>query len=101
MTSELKSIMPKFSSDEKIKIELNNLNIEEFKKADSSNFTIWGATGRAIEFFDFSNNSYAIFDSTKLKRFRFIVEEIMHENRPVYKISFSPKKIGRTHMKVI
>jgi hypothetical protein len=23
---------------------------------------------------------------------RFIVEEIMHENRPVYKISFSPKK---------
>jgi hypothetical protein len=84
--------MPKFSSDEKIKIELNNLNIEEFKKADSSNFTIWGATGRAIEFFDFSNNSYAIFDSTKLKRFRFIVEEIMHENRPVYKISFSPKK---------
>jgi len=92
LTSELKSIMPKFSSDEKIKIELNNLNIEEFKKADSSNFTIWGATGRAIEFFDFSNNSYAIFDSTKLKRFRFIVEEIMHENRPVYKISFSPKK---------
>ena len=66
LTSELKSIMPKFSSDEKIKIELNNLNIEEFKKADSSNFTIWGATGRAIEFFDFSNNSYAIFDSTKL-----------------------------------
>lgn len=92
LTSELKSIMPKFSSDEKIKIELNNLNIEEFKKADSSNFTIWGATGRAIEFFDFSNNLYAIFDSTKLKRFRFIVEEIMHENRPVYKISFSPKK---------
>ena len=92
LTSELKSIMPKFSSDEKIKIELNNLNIEEFKKADSSNFTIWGATGRAIEFFDFSYNSYAIFDSTKLKRFRFIVEEIMHENRPVYKISFSPKK---------
>jgi hypothetical protein len=92
LTSVLKSIMPKFSSDEKIKIELNNLNIEEFKKADSSNFTIWGATGRAIEFFDFSNNSYAIFDSTKLKRFRFIVEEIMHENRPVYKISFSPKK---------
>ena len=92
LTSELKSIMPKFSSDEKIKIELNNLNIEEFKKADSSNFTIWGATGRAIEFFDFSNNSYAILDSTKLKRFRFIVEEIMHENRPIYKISFSPKK---------
>ena len=92
LTSELKSIMPKFSSNDKIKIELNNLNIEEFKKADSSNFTIWGATGRAIEFFDFSNNSYAILDSTKLKRFRFIVEEIMHENRPIYKISFSPKK---------
>ena len=92
LTSELKSIMPKFSSNDKIKIELNNLNIEEFKKADSSNFTIWGATGRAIEFFDFSNNSYAILDSTKLKRFRFIVEEIIHENRPIYKISFSPKK---------
>ena len=92
LTSELKSIMPKFSSNDKIKIELNNLKIEEFKKADSSNFTIWGATGRAIEFFDFSNNSYAILDSTKLKRFRFIVEEILHENRPIYKISFSPKK---------
>ena len=92
LTSELKSIMPKFSSDDKIKIELNNLNMEEFKKVDSSNFVIWGATGRAIEFFDFSNNSYAILDSTKLKRFRFIVEEIMHENRPTYKISFSPKK---------
>jgi hypothetical protein len=84
--------MPKFSSDDKIKIELNNLNMEEFKKVDSSNFVIWGATGRAIEFFDFSNNSYAILDSTKLKRFRFIVEEIIHENRPTYKISFSPKK---------
>jgi hypothetical protein len=92
LTSELKSIMPKFSSDDKIKIELNNLNMEEFKKVDSSNFVIWGATGRAIEFFDFSNNSYAILDSTKLKRFRFIVEEILHENRPTYKISFSPKK---------
>jgi len=92
LTSELKSIMPKFSSDDKIKIELNNLNMEEFKKVDSSNFVIWGATGRAIEFFNFSNNSYAILDSTKLKRFRFIVEEIMHENRPTYKISFSPKK---------
>jgi len=92
LTSELKSIMPKFSSNDKIKIELNNLKMEEFKKADSSNFTIWGATGRAIEFFDFSNNSYAILDSTKLKRFRFIVEEIIHENRPIYKISFSPKK---------
>ena len=92
LTSELKSIMPKFSSDDKIKIELNNLNMEEFKKVDSSNFVIWGATGRAIEFFDFSNNSYAILDSTKLKRFRFIVEEIIHENRPTYKISFSPKK---------
>ena len=92
LTSELKSIMPKFSANDKIKIELNNLKMEEFKKADSSNFTIWGATGRAIEFFDFSNNSYAILDSTKLKRFRFIVEEIMHENRPIYKISFSPKK---------
>ena len=92
LTSELKSIMPKFSSDDKIKIELNNLNMEEFKKVDSSNFVIWGATGRAIEFFDFSNNSYAILDSTKLKRFRFIVEEIIHENRPIYKISFSPKK---------
>ena len=92
LTSELKSIMPKFSANDKIKIELNNLKMEEFKKADSSNFTIWGATGRAIEFFDFSNNSYAILDSTKLKRFRFIVEEIIHENRPIYKISFSPKK---------
>jgi hypothetical protein len=92
LTSVLKSIMPKFSSDDKIKIELNNLNMEEFEKVDSSNFVIWGATGRAIEFFDFSNNSYAILDSTKLKRFRFIVEEIMHENRPIYKISFSPKK---------
>lgn len=92
LTSELKSIMPKFSSNDKIKIELNNLKIEEFKKADSSNFTIWGATGRAIEFFDFSNNSYAILDSIKLKRFRFIVEEILYENRPIYKISFSPKK---------
>ena len=92
LTSVLKSIMPKFSSDDKIKIELNNLNMEEFEKVDSSNFVIWGATGRAIEFFDFSNNSYAILDSTKLKRFRFIVEEIIHENRPIYKISFSPKK---------
>jgi hypothetical protein len=42
LTSELKSIMPKFSSDDKIKIELNNLNMEEFKKVDSSNFVIWG-----------------------------------------------------------
>jgi len=92
LTSELKSIMPKFTSEDKIKIELKNLNLEEYKKADTSNFVIWGATGRAVEFFDFSNNSYAILDSTKLKRFRFIVEEIMHENRSIYKISFSPKK---------
>jgi hypothetical protein len=84
--------MPKFSSEEKIKIELNNLNLKESKKADSSNFVLWGATGRAIEFFDFSNNSYSILDSTKFKRFKFIVEESVFENRPVYKISFSPKK---------
>lgn len=93
LTADLKSIMPKFSSDEKIKIELNNLNLKESKKADSSNFVLWGATGRAIEFFDFSNNSYSILDSTKLKRYKFIAEESVIENRPVYKISFSPKKI--------
>ena len=92
LTADLKSIMPKFSSEEKIKIELNNLNLKESKKADSSNFVLWGATGRAIEFFDFSNNSYSILDSTKFKRFKFIVEESVFENRPVYKISFSPKK---------
>ena len=90
LTADLKSIMPKFSSEEKIKIELNNLNLKESKKADSSNFVLWGATGRAIEFFDFSNNSYSILDSTKFKRFKFIVEESVFENRPVYKISFSP-----------
>lgn len=92
LTADLKSIMPKFSSKDKIKIELNNLNLKESKKADSSNFVLWGATGRAIEFFDFSNNSYSILDSTKFKRFRFIVEESVYENRPIYKISFSPKK---------
>ncbi len=92
LTADLKSIMPKFSSEDKIKIELNNLDLKESKKADSSNFVIWGATGRAIEFFDFSNNSYSILDSTKFKRFRFIVEESVYENRPIYKISFSPKK---------
>lgn len=92
LTADLKSIMPKFSSEDKIKIELNNLNLKESKKADSSNFVLWGATGRAIEFFDFSNNSYSILDSTKFKRFRFIVEESVYENRPIYKISFSPKK---------
>ena len=90
LTADLKSIMPKFSSEDKIKIELNNLDLKESKKADSSNFVIWGATGRAIEFFDFSNNSYSILDSTKFKRFRFIVEESVYENRPIYKISFSP-----------
>ena len=57
LTADLKSIMPKFSSEDKIKIELNNLNLKESKKADSSNFVLWGATGRAIEFFDFSNNT--------------------------------------------
>lgn len=92
LTADLKSIMPKFSSEDKIKIELNNLNLKESKKADSSNFVLWGATGRAIEFFDFSNNSYSILDSTKFKRFRFIVEESVFGNRPIYKISFSPKK---------
>jgi len=92
LTADLKSIMPKFSSEDKIKIELNNLDLKESKKADSSNFVIWGATGRAIEFFDFSNNSYSILDSTKFKRFRFIVEESVYENRPIYKISFSPIK---------
>ena len=92
LTADLKSIMPKFSSEDKIKIELNNLDLKESKKADSSNFVIWGATGRAIEFFDFSINSYSILDSTKFKRFRFIVEESVYENRPIYKISFSPKK---------
>jgi len=92
LTANLKAIMPKFYSEEKIKIELNNLHLEEFKKADSSNFLIWGATGRAIEFFDFSNISYSVLDSTKFKRFRFIVDESLYENRPVYKISFSPKK---------
>lgn len=92
LTADLKSIMPKFSSEDKIKIELNNLNLKESKKADSSNFVLWGATGRAIEFFDFSNNTYSILDSTKFKRFQFIVEESVFENRPIYKISFSPKK---------
>ena len=92
LRADLKAIMPKFSSREKIKIELTNLFLIEFKKADSSNFFIWGATGRAIEFFDFLNNSYSVLDSTKFKRFRFIVEESVFENRPVYKISFSPKK---------
>lgn len=92
LTADLKSIMPKFSSEDKIKIELNNLNLKESKEADSSNFVLWGATGRAIEFFDFSNNSYSILDSTKFKRFRFIVEESVFGNRPIYKISFSPKK---------
>lgn len=92
LTADLKSIMPKFASVDKIKIELNNLNLKESKKADSSNFVLWGATGRAIEFFDFSNNSYSMLDSTKFKRFRFIVEESVYENRPIYKISFSPKK---------
>ena len=92
LTADLKSIMPKFSSEDKIKIELNNLNLKESKKADSSNFVLWGATGRAIEFFDFSNNTYSILDSTKFKRFQFIVEESVFGNRPIYKISFSPKK---------
>ena len=92
LTADLKSIMPKFSSEDKIKIELNNLSLKESKKADSSNFVLWGATGRAIEFFDFSNNTYSILDSTKFKRFQFIVEESVFENRPIYKISFSPKK---------
>ena len=92
LTADLKSIMPKFSSEDKIKIELNNLSLKESKKADSSNFVLWGATGRAIEFFDFSNNTYSILDSTKFKRFQFIVEESVFGNRPIYKISFSPKK---------
>ena len=92
LTADLKSIMPKFASVDKIKIELNNLNLKESKKADSSNFVLWGATGRAIEFFDFSNNTYSILDSTKFKRFQFIVEESVFGNRPIYKISFSPKK---------
>lgn len=93
LEAELQSIMPKFHSGNKIKIELKNLRQKDFSNADSSNFVIWGATGRAIEYFDFSSAYYSVLDSSKLKKYRFIVEDLMLANRPVYKISFTNKKI--------
>lgn len=93
LEAELQSIMPKFQSGKKIKIELKNLRQKDFSKADSSNFVIWGATGRAIEYFDFSSAYYSVLDSSKLKKYRFIVEELVIANRPVYKISFTDRKI--------
>lgn len=93
LKAELHSIMPKFKSGKKIKIELKNISQKDFSIADSSNFVIWGATGRAIEYFDFSNAYYSVLDSSKLKKYRFIVEELVIANRPVYKISFTDRKI--------
>lgn len=93
LEAELQSIMPKFQSGKKIKIELKNLRQKDFSNADSSNFVIWGATGRAIEYFDISSAYYSVLDSTKLKKYRFIVEELIIADRPVYKISFTDRKI--------
>ena len=93
LEAELQSIMPKFQSGKKIKIELKNLRQKDFSNADSSNFVIWGATGRAIEYFDISSAYYSVLDSTKLKKYRFIVEELIIADRPIYKISFTDRKI--------
>jgi hypothetical protein len=93
LEAELQSIMPKFQSGKKIKIELKNLRQKNFSNSDSSNFVIWGATGRAIEYFDISSAYYSVLDSTKLKKYRFVVEELIIANRPVYKISFTDRKI--------
>ena len=93
LEAELQSIMPKFQSGKKIKIELKNLRQKDFSNSDSSNFVIWGATGRAIEYFDISSANYSVLDSSKFKKYRFVVEEFMIANRPVYKISFTDRKI--------
>ena len=93
LKADLISIMPRFHSGKKIKIEMKNLHQKDFYLADLNQFTIWGATGRSIEYFDFSNAYYSVLDSSKLKKFRFIVEELMLDNRPLYKISFTDKKI--------
>ena len=93
LEADLQSIMPKFQSGKKIKIELKNLRQKDFPNADSSNFVIWGATGRAIEYFDISSAYYSVLDSSKLKKYRFIVEELMIANKPVYKIWFTDRKI--------
>ena len=55
LEADLRSIMPKFQSGKKIKIELKNLRQKDYSNSDSSNFVIWGATGRAIEYFDISS----------------------------------------------
>jgi len=93
LEAELQSIMPKFQSGKKIKIELKNLHQKDFPNSDSSNFVIWGATGRAIEYFDISSAYYSVLDSSKFKKYRFVVEELMIANRPIYKISFTDRKI--------
>lgn len=93
LEADLQSIMPKFRSGKKIKIELKNLRQKDFSNSDSSNFVIWGATGRAIEYFDISSAYYSVLDSSKFKKYRFVVEEFMIANRPVYKIWFTDRKI--------
>lgn len=93
LEADLRSIMPKFQSGKKIKIELKNLRQKDYSNSDSSNFVIWGATGRAIEYFDISSAHYSVLDSSKFKKYRFVVEEFMIANRPVYKIWFTDRKI--------
>ena len=99
MAYKIRAIIPPSGSIKKVKQEVFDIVQTDIASLDSIIYGRWGGTGQSIEVLDFLRNPYAILDTNKLSKYRFIVEEKNIDGREVIEVQFYPKKVKKLHLK--
>jgi hypothetical protein len=80
---------------QKHQIEILDVKWIEKDSMRKGDYMLWVGTGKLIEYFDLARMGREIFDSTQLKKFKFIVEESYWNDEPCYKITCLRKKASK------
>ena len=92
LEATMRGILLSTLARQKHQIEILDVKWIEKDSMRKGDYMLWVGTGKLIEYFDLSRMGREIFDSTQLKKFKFILEESYWNDEPCYKITCFRKK---------